>query len=453
MSHHEVVVIGAGPSGLVAATDLHRAGVDVVVLEARDRVGGRTCTVDLDGMTVDVGGQWVGPTQHHLRRLLRELGLTTSPTPVAGRNVLVTGDGRQTYKGTIPRLPLLQLVELQRLLWSVDRQAARTHPTIVAAPHELAAADQSIADVVRDRGVRPEVVALLRTSLRVVFGAELEEVSWAAALQYTRQAGGFLPLVDTAGGAQDARVVGGMQQVSDRLAADLADRVHLATPVTTLRSRTRTDARMRERVEVGYGGGTVTAGQVVVAVPPNVSATWEWDGLLQPDRRAWLDAHRMGRTRKVQARYARPFWRDDGLSGEAVWTDGPFSVVFDDSRPFGGYGLVGFVVGAPADRVATMTDDARRTHLLDHLEVAFGPAVRDPIAWREEDWGDDPFSGGCPVAMPVPGGHTTGYDPTRADGPVLWAGTETARQWRGYIDGAVEAGHRAARQAITRAAS
>lgn len=441
---HDVVVIGAGPSGLVAATDLAAAGRDVVVLEARDRVGGRTHTIQLGGHTVDVGGQWVGPDQHQVRALLRTQGRTTSPTPVRGRNVLVMTAGKQTYTGTIPRLPLLQLLQLQRSLGHLDALAERVHPRIVASPLEQAAADRSVMDLCRERGIRPEVIDLVRTSMRVVFGAELEDVSLGAMLQYLRQAGGIMPLVDTAAGAQDARVVGGMQPVFQQLADDLGDRVVLDAEVTAVRA---SDGG----VEVVSTAGARRARQVVVAAPPNISRTWDWDDLLTATRRTWLEGHVMGRTRKVQARYARPFWRDAGLSGEAVWTHGPVSVVFDDTRPMGGAGLVGFVVGEPAHRVATLSVDARRALILEHLVEAFGEQARTPTAYLEQEWHDEPFSGGCPVATPSPGGMVVGFDPVRPDGPVLWAGTETARAWRGYVDGAIEAGHRAATQAMTRA--
>lgn len=439
---HDVVVVGAGPSGLVAADDLTAAGLDVVVLEARDRVGGRTLTRRLDGMVVDLGGQWVGPDQLELRRLLRRLDLVTTPTPVEGRNVLVTDRGRSTHRGTIPRLPLLQLLELDRTLRELDDLGMRTHPTIVASPAEQRWAGRTLGDLARERRLRPEVVDLLRTSMRVVFGQDLEAVSVVAFLQYVRQAGGIRPLVDTDGGAQDSRVVGGMQQVSERLADGLGDRVRLATPVTGI-------TQEEGVVTVHHDGAVTRCRRVVVSAPPNVAARWDWDVPLRDGRRAWLDGHVMGRTRKVQVRYPRPFWRDAGLSGEAVFTRGPVSVAFDDSRPLGGHGIVAFVVGRPAHELAELPPPRRRELVLDQLTTAFGESARHPSAYHEEDWHDDGFSGGCPVAMPAAGALQVGFDPTTPDGPVVWAGTETARRWKGYVDGAVGAGHRAARQVVT----
>ena len=440
---HDVIVIGAGPSGLTAARRLHTAGRDVLVLEARDRVGGRTWTVELDdGTSVDLGGQWIGPSQHHLRGLLDEFGLTTEPTPVAGRSTLVLPDRQLTYTGTIPRLSVLSLVQLQRALWALDVRTALADVGAVTSRTRAWEAE-TLAGWLRARGVRPEVDAIVRTAMRVVFGLEAEEISLLRAVQYARAAGGIMPLVDTEGGAQDARVVGGMQQVSRRLADVLGDRVQLERPVTAVRVE-------RDRVAVTTAeGATAEARDLVVAVPPHLAAAWEWTPNLPTPRRAWAAGHVMGTTLKTQLLYDRPFWRDDGGSGEVVWAEGPIDVAFDNTTDAGGAGLVVFATGDRGRALGAMAEADRRRLVLDTLAEAYGEPARHPRLVADHDWDTEPFSGGCPVASPSPASRVpVGFDPTRRDGRVAWAGTETSTVWRGYVDGAIAAGQRAAGQVL-----
>lgn len=436
---HDVIVIGAGPSGLTAARWLQAASRDVLVLEARERVGGRTWTTTTeDGTSVDLGGQWVGPSQHHLRALLDEFRLRTEPTPVAGSSSLVLPDRTVTYRGTIPRLTVVALVQLQRALWALDRQTGTVTPaTVTPATRHLER--RTLADWLQARRVRADVEDVVRTAMRVVFGLEAEEISLLRALQYARAAGGVMPLVDTAGGAQDARVVGGMQQVSERLATGLGDRVRLARPVVEV------DAESHQVVVTTADGTVERARDVVVAVPPQLAADWTWPRGLPDDRRRWAGAHVMGTTVKVHLLYDRPFWRDVGHSGEVVWADGRIDVTFDNTTTAGGAGLVVFATGARGRALGALSATDRRVAVLEEVAGALGPAARAPRAVAEHDWDTEVYTGGCPVASPAPS-HAVpvGFDPTRRDGRVAWAGTETATTWRGYVDGAVAAGQRAA---------
>lgn len=440
---HDVVVIGAGPSGLTAARRLHEAGRDVVVLEARDRVGGRTWTVEAaDGTLVDLGGQWVGPSQHHLRGLLDEFGLATEPTPVAGRSTLVLPDRHVTYTGTIPRLSVLALLELQRALWDLDARTVRADVGAVT-PRTQAWEAMTLAGWLRDRGVRPEVDAIVRTAMRVVFGLEAEEISLLRAVQYARAAGGVMALVDTAGGAQDARVVGGMQQVSRRLAEPLGERVRLEHPVAAVRVQRHWVTVVTEP------GHRLEARDVVVAVPPRLAARWDWSPDLPTARRVWAEAHVMGTTLKTQLLYDRPFWRDRGASGEVVWADGPLDVAFDNTTGRGGAGLVAFATGDRGRALAAVPPPDRRRVVLDALASVLGEDARAPRHVVDHDWDTEAYSGGCPVASPSPASRVpVGFDPTRPDGRVTWAGTETSTVWRGYVDGAVAAGQRAAARVL-----
>ena len=439
---HDVVVIGAGPSGLAAARDLVASGRDVVVLEARDRVGGRTWSVPLDDTVVDLGGQWVGPTQHHLLGLLDEFGMATSPTPTSGRNVLVLGSTQHTYSGTIPRISVLALVQLQRSLWALDRRAKRIEWSAARTPDEERWDSLSFADWLHDRRVRADVDVIMRTAMRVVFGLEAEEIPLLRLLQYIRAAGGVMPLVDTPDGAQDSRVVGGMQQLSQRLADELDHRVRLSAVVTRVETKD-------DRVEIVIADGeTVTATDVVVAVPPNRAAAIKWLPALPDKRRKWLEGHNMGQTLKTQILYRENFWNAQGKSGEVVWADGPLDVCFDNTTGDGTPCLVVFATGDRGHRLGAMAPEDRRELVLSCLADTLGEAARHPTAYVDHDWSTEVHSGGCPVATLGLATASPGFDPTDRDGRIAWAGTETSTVWRGYIDGAIAAGRRAASQVL-----
>jgi monoamine oxidase len=440
---HDVVVIGAGPSGLAAARDLTASGRDVVVLEARDRVGGRTWTVPLNDTEVDLGGQWVGPTQHHLLGLIDEFGLTTSPTPTAGRNVLVLGNQQHTYSGTIPRISVLALAQMQRTLWALDRRAKRIAWSAARTPDEERWDSVSFADWMHDRRIRADVDALMRTAMRVVFGLEAEQIPLLRLLQYVRAAGGVMPLVDTPDGAQDSRIVGGAQQLSQRMADELGDRVRLDAAVK------RIDTKSDGVEVVLHDGESLTASDLVVAIPPNRAAAITWLPALPPRRRKWIDGHQMGQTLKTQILYAENFWNAQGRSGEVVWADGPLDVCFDNTTGDGTPCLVVFATGDRGHRLGAMPEAERRDLVLSTLASVLGDAARHPTAYIDCDWSTEVHSGGCPVATLGLATASPGFDPTARDGRIAWAGTETSTVWRGYIDGAIAAGRRAATQVLT----
>lgn len=453
----DVVVVGAGLSGLAAAELLEGSGLEVVVLEARDRVGGRLRTTEVGGTDFDVGGQWVGPDQPRVAALADAVGAPRFPTPTEGRTLFDLGDRRLTAAGTIPRLPVLSLLQLRLALAWTDHRAAgvpaaglspargEERPDRLALPGgDPVAWDRlSVAALMRRRGLRTDVRAVVGPALRVVFGVEPDELSVLQLLQYVRAAGSAAALVDTEGGAQETRFVHGAGDLAGRLAARLGGTV-------------RTGAAVAEVVDDGgrvtatpERGAAVTARAAVVAVPPNLVGGIDFDPALPDDRRRWLAGQRMGATVKCLAVYPRPFWRDAGLSGEAVCADGPLSVVFDNTAADGTACLVGFAVGDHARELGGRSRAARRRAVLGRLRDLFGSPAGEPDAYHDHDWGAERHTGGCPVALPGVGVTAgAGLDPRRPHGRVHWAGTELATVWRGYMEGAVQSGQRAAREVV-----
>jgi monoamine oxidase len=440
----DVVVVGAGISGLVAARRLHEGGVRTMVLEARDRVGGRTLSQRLGADTIDLGAQWIGPTQDRIAALVAELGIDTFEQYHAGRKVLELDGRRRTYAGFLPKLGLLPLCEMGLMLPRLERLARRVP---LEAPWRAAKAQewdaQSVAGwlkrSLRTRGARQ----MLRIATHSIFAEEPERLSFLFFLFYLHSGGGLRRLGEVQGGAQQTRVIGGMQQISERLAARLEGGVRLQCAVEAIEQD-------ESGVIVRGAGEAVRARRVVLALPPALTGHIVCAPELPLARRRLQQQMPMGSVIKCIAQYERPFWREAGLSGEALAGEGLVRLVFDDSSHDAAQAnLVAFVFGDEARRASEMPAEQRRQQVLGALARLLGEPARSPVAYVDKDWPADPYSGGCYVGVTGPGVLSELGSALREPcGRLHFAGTETATRWMGYMDGAVEAGERAAQEVL-----
>jgi monoamine oxidase len=445
--HADVAVVGAGLSGLGAASEVLAAGREPVVLEARDRVGGRLLNASLgDGVTVDVGGQWVGSDHARVQALAARLGVETFPQFGGGRNLVDVAGTRRRYRGTIPRLGLRVLWDIflaRRRLDRLARGVAAENPWTAQGAEEL---DSVTLAEWCDRNVRTRIARdLIGLAGRTVWGAGPEELSMLHVLFYVDSAGGFDRLIDTEGGAQQDRLDGGAQLLAQRLSESLGGRLRLGAPVRRIE-------RSEGSVVVHAGDVAVEAERVIVAVPPALAARIEFAPALPAAREELGRRLRPGRLNKCVALYEEPFWRADGMSGEAVTDAGPVTLTFDASPRDGSAGvLLGFVGGPEVGEMVGMGEAERRAAVLSCFSRLFGPRAESPLDYAEREWSSEEWSGGGPTSNFGPGGWTgCGRALREPVGPVHWAGTETATVWSGYMEGALQAGERAAREALAR---
>lgn len=450
MARYDVCVIGAGFAGLTAARELSRAGLGVVVLEARDRVGGRAETRQLEsGCAVDLGGQWIGPGQHRMEALAKEAGHATFPTYGEGEHVLSWEGRRRRYRGTIPPVGPYALAWLAKGWSELDRWA-RTVP--LEAPWECPNADawdaQTVETFLRQR-VRSEAARkLFRISIEAVFACDASDVSLLHALFYVHAAGKLDNLLSTESGAQRDRFQRGVQPLAEWLAASSGATLHLASPV---RSVEQDEACVRVHAE----GVSVEARRLVVAIPPTLAGRLLYEPSLPASRDQLTQRVPQGSVIKCFAVYERPFWRDAGLTGQSVDEEGPVHVTFDASPPPSASSraprgaLMGFVEGRHARRLAAATVSERREIVLRRFARQFGQEALGPLEYVDKSWADEPYTRGCYAGFFPPGVWTSFGPALRAPvGRIHWAGTETATVWNGYFEGAVASGERVAREIL-----
>jgi monoamine oxidase len=445
MSDVDLVVVGAGLAGLSAARAATARGASVVVLEARDRVGGRTLneSLDVDGKVVEVGGQWVGPTQHRLLELAAELGIDTFPTNVAGENVIEWRGALKRYRGTIPRISLPVLLDVQQAQMRLNRLSRQVDPEAPwLTPGARALDSQTFATWIERGGCRTAGGrTLLEIVCQAVWACEPADVSLLHVLFYIRSAGSFEVLTDSEGGAQEARFVGGSQRIALRLAEELgSDVVRLSTPVRSI----------AWSADGGVSVAGVSARRAIVAVPPTLTSRIDFDPILPGHRDQLVQRMPQGTVWKCMAVYDEPFWRRDGLSGSGLSDTGPVRVTFDNSPPDGSPGvLLGFLEGDHARRAGLMQPAERRAAVLDVFGRLFGERARAPERYIEKSWAEEQWTRGCYGCYMTPGGWTSFGRALRAPvGPVHWAGAEIATIWNGYMDGAVRSGERAVAEAL-----
>lgn len=441
----DVLIVGAGLAGLSAARQLTNQGLRVVITEARDRPGGRTLNHSIgNGDIVELGGQWVGPTQRRVLALMAELGLERFDTYSDGNNQFEHNNRLRTHAGAIPRINPLALADVQLAMTRLERMAKTVRPE---APWEATKAKiwdaETVASWIR-RNMRTDLGrAIIGLFCEAVWAADPADVSMLHLLAYANSAGGLNALISTDGGAQQSRVIGGSQLIALRMAEQLGDSVLYDAPIT----------RIEHEGGVHASGPTVvvTARAAIVAMSPTLAGRLTYGPAL-PARRDQL-TQRMpnGSVIKCMAVYDEPFWRERGLSGQVTSDRGPVKVVFDNSPPGGRPGvLLGFLEGSWARRLGGWEPADRQRAVVDCFVRYFGHQASSPVQYVEKDWSAEEWTRGCYGAFLPPNTWTAFGDALRAPvGALHWAGAETATKWMGYMDGAIQSGDRAASEVLS----
>ena len=430
----DVVVVGAGISGLSAAKAISEAGLDVVVLEARDRVGGRTWTTYVDGHELEMGGQWISSNQEALLELGAELGVELYPRYRDGDSVYIDRTAsRRRFRGEFPVSEATQ-GEIARTLESFTelcREIATPSPWLHKRARELDGISWGawLEATTEDEEARSIVSIFIADGM---FAKPANAISMLQAVHMANSAGGFENLVDE-DVLLDHRVVGGLAELSRRIAERLGSRVRLDTPVRQI-------AWSPTGVVVTSDDVTVRARKAVVTVPVNLCGAIRFEPPLPALRQQMHQHMSFGHIVKVQAFYEEPFWREEGLSGTAFAPHLTVHEVYDNSYADSDAGcLVGFISDEKADAYIALGPADRRDLALSCLEQYFGARAAAPTGFAESSWASEEWTRGAyGLSFDIGGLSRYGAHMRDPVGPIHWASSDIADEGYMHVDG----GHR-----------
>lgn len=442
----DTIIIGGGFSGIAAARILHKKNKSFIVLEARERLGGRVCTKRFENeQYLDFGGQWIGPTQDRMYALCKEYGVDYYETYNEGYNILDFDQKVKKYRGLIPKIDIISLLNLDWLLRKMERMA-KGIPASKPWSHPKSEAFDKIllSDFIKNNSFTKASHKVITYGLETVFACELNTISLLHVLFYIKSGHNLNSLISIKDGAQQHRIVGGMQTLVDKIAAEFLPKIRYNHPVRSIKQD-------QNSVMVAGDGFEFEAKNVIIAIPPPLAAEIKFSPELGSQKSQIINRISMGKVGKCFMVYDKPFWRDKNFSGQALADEhSPFQTFFDSSPKNGEYGVIlGFTIADRAENFFKKSLEQRKQTMLKKLVDYFGDEAKNPTAYQDFTMTDETWSRGCYAGLYPVGGWTEFQDAySKPEGRLFWAGTEASDVWFGYIEGAVRAGEKAAHMTI-----
>ncbi|CEL06935.1 Putative Flavin-containing amine oxidase [Aspergillus calidoustus] len=438
----DVIVIGAGLSGLQAAYTAQQAGLSVAVLEARDRVGGKIWSVPLASGRgyADLGGAWVNLTlQPRVGAYVKQFGLDTEVQRLDGRAVMQESKEAGGSYGCLQFTPA-EKQNLERIRDHIQAESLKPGPP--RAQDDNVTLDQ----YVRDLGALPKTAKMVNLWAQVMHGLESSEYSAAWFIDYCRRNRGLLAIrADDASGGQHLRFRGGSQSLATHLASLIGpSHIHLSTPVLSI-----TDAKTHVTV-TSTTGQTFVSRKAILSIPSTMYKELNIQPNLPPRLRQITDATVLGDYNKAIVCYDRPWWREKGFNGYFASFEGPVILARDTSvESARHFSLTCFVNGKPGRFWSKLPPHERRAVVLRQLATVFNAdtepgsnhEVWKPIEFFDQIWQHERFSRGALAPITALGHYVEFADVYgKPVGNLHFVGTEYSTEWKGYMEGALCSG-------------
>lgn len=437
----DIVIIGAGYAGIAAAKKLYAAGKKFIVVEARDRIGGRTLTEKVaSGATLEMGAKWIGPTQYKVWEWVKETQTETYDTFDEGKNILSFRQKISTYTGVIPKIDPLSLIDLGLAISKINKLANQIpieNPWLHPKAKEY---DSMTLSTWMQKNIKTyKARHIFDIGIQTVFAAESSEVSLLHALFYFHSGDNMDTLISIKNGAQQTILRGGTQGLIKKIAAPFQEHIQLNEPLRKVEQN-------ENGVIVHTDNLEIEARKCIMAIPPVMINAVQFSPILPQQKAQLYQRVPMGAAMKVYTIYKTPFWRKKGYSGQIVSDEFPVKVTFDVGHGDDELGiLLTFVEGNDARNFIDMPETERKRLILEKLTRFLGEEAANPIQYLDKCWTEEEWTRGCYVGLMAPNTMTQfGRFLRTPFQNIHFAGTETAEKWNGYLDGAIESGYRAA---------
>ncbi len=443
---YDAVIVGAGLSGLTAARQLSKAGKKILVVEAQDRVGGRTWSRAIgDTDFIDIGGQWIGKGHNRMYELVAEAGLQTFPTYAKGTNILRLENSNKRYTGDVPPLGIISLLQTQRGLNQFDRMASKILLETPWTSKDAAYLDSiSVGQWMEETLSNEKARMLIRRAAEGELCQNIDDISLLQALSSAKATGSLRQAEKVEDGALRDRILGGAQSVSNFLYDQMRGSVKLNCPVSFVH-------QMEDCTLVGNDEFAVKTKKVIVAVPLPIAKKIKFTPELSMQKQKLIESMKMGTVLKTHAIYNKAFWREEGLSGMMTCLDEMVELTVDNSVPGSEKGIITSLIHADrAKALLQLSDRDRRDFVLKAYAEVFGTKALTPMHYTDYSFTNNPWIGGAYSGYFDKGIYSQfGEYLSKPIGSIHWAGTETSTLFKGFMEGAVLSGERAAQEVLT----